>query len=115
MSERFKNRSPGGTYRDLVEALDWSAGEILATLERLGLDGVISFGQDMTGCLAGSQIGGTWTVDWYEIPDDRILRLREGAVHRHQAGPSGRRPHFFRAYLNTAGAGLPELVQASSW
>jgi hypothetical protein len=71
VSERFKNRSPGGTYRDLVEALDWSAGEILATLERLGLDGVISFGQDMTGRLAGSQIGGTWTVDWYEIPDDR--------------------------------------------
>ena len=38
MSERFKNRSPGGTYRDLVEELDWSVGEILATLERLGLD-----------------------------------------------------------------------------
>jgi len=31
----------------------------------------ISFGQDITGRLAGSQIGGTWTVDWYEIPDDR--------------------------------------------
>ena len=37
-SERFKNRSAGGTYGDVVEELDWSVGEILATLERLGLD-----------------------------------------------------------------------------
>jgi arylsulfatase A-like enzyme len=37
-SERFKNRSAGGTYGDVVEELDWSVGEILAALKRLGLD-----------------------------------------------------------------------------
>ena len=37
-SQRFKNRSAGGTYGDVVEELDWSVGEVLATLKRLGLD-----------------------------------------------------------------------------
>jgi arylsulfatase len=37
-SEQFKGRSEAGLYGDVIEELDWSVGEILATLKRLKLD-----------------------------------------------------------------------------
>jgi arylsulfatase A-like enzyme len=37
-SPAFRGRSRNGAYGDAVEELDWSAGEILAALRRLGLD-----------------------------------------------------------------------------
>ncbi len=37
-SERFKGKSPRGLYGDVIEAIDWSTGEILDTLARLGID-----------------------------------------------------------------------------
>jgi arylsulfatase A-like enzyme len=37
-SEKFKGKSAAGAYGDAVEEVDWSAGEILATLKRLGID-----------------------------------------------------------------------------
>ncbi len=37
-SPAFQGRSANGPYGDSVEELDWSTGELLATLERLGLD-----------------------------------------------------------------------------
>ena len=37
-SAAFRGRSEAGLYGDTVEELDWSAGEILRTLEELGLD-----------------------------------------------------------------------------
>ena len=36
-SEKFKGRSARGLYGDVVEELDWSVGQLLATLERLHL------------------------------------------------------------------------------
>ena len=36
-SEAFRGRSSNGPYGDAVEELDWSTGEIVATLERLGI------------------------------------------------------------------------------
>jgi arylsulfatase A len=38
-SERFAGRSEGGPYGDAVSELDWSVGEVVAALHRLGLDG----------------------------------------------------------------------------
>jgi len=38
ISERFRGRSARGLYGDVVEAIDWSVGEILDELARLGLD-----------------------------------------------------------------------------
>jgi arylsulfatase A len=35
---RFRGKSPGGLYGDAVENIDWSTGEVLATLKRLKLD-----------------------------------------------------------------------------
>jgi arylsulfatase len=37
-SAKFRGRSAAGLYGDVVEELDWSVGEIMATLRRLGLD-----------------------------------------------------------------------------
>ena len=37
-SERFKGKSANGPYGDSVEELDWSAGEVMSALRRLGLD-----------------------------------------------------------------------------
>ena len=38
VSDQFEGQSDAGLYGDVVEELDWSTGEILATLDRLGLD-----------------------------------------------------------------------------
>lgn len=38
VSNRFSGQSAAGLYGDVVETIDWSVGEILATLDRLGLD-----------------------------------------------------------------------------
>ena len=37
-SARFRGKSPLGLYGDVVEELDWSAGEVLAALKKHGLD-----------------------------------------------------------------------------
>jgi len=37
-SKRFRGRSPLGLYGDVVEEIDWSAGEVLAALKRFGLE-----------------------------------------------------------------------------
>src|SRR5690606_24044053 len=38
VSDRFKDASAGGRYGDAIEAIDWSTGEILRTVQDLGLD-----------------------------------------------------------------------------
>lgn len=38
VSEGFAGRSRGGLYGDVIEEIDWSAGEVLRTLRELGLD-----------------------------------------------------------------------------
>jgi arylsulfatase A-like enzyme len=37
-SEKFRGKSAAGPYGDAVEEIDWSVGEILSALRRLGLD-----------------------------------------------------------------------------
>ena len=37
-SEKFKGKSKRGLYGDVIEEIDWSAGEILKTLKELGID-----------------------------------------------------------------------------
>ena len=38
VSEKFRGKSAQGLYGDVIEELDWSVGEILRTIGRLGLD-----------------------------------------------------------------------------
>ena len=37
VSDKFKDKSKGGLYGDVIEEIDWSTGEILKTLERYDL------------------------------------------------------------------------------
>ncbi len=47
-SEKFKGKSAAGAYGDAVEEVDWSVGEVLAALKRLGLerDTLVIFSSD---------------------------------------------------------------------
>ncbi len=47
-SAEFRHRSAGGVFGDTVEELDWSVGQVLATLERLSLqdDTIVMFTSD---------------------------------------------------------------------
>ena len=38
VSNQFSGQSDAGLYGDVVETIDWSVGEVLATLQRLGLE-----------------------------------------------------------------------------
>ena len=38
VSDKFRGKSARGLYGDVIEEIDWSVGQILATLKRLGLD-----------------------------------------------------------------------------
>ncbi len=38
VSDKFKGKSAGGLYGDVIEEIDWSTGEILKTLKENGLD-----------------------------------------------------------------------------
>jgi arylsulfatase A len=38
VSNQFSGQSDAGLYGDVVETIDWSVGQVLATLERLGLE-----------------------------------------------------------------------------
>ncbi len=38
VSDKFRGKSQGGLYGDVIEELDWSLGEILKTLQKLDLD-----------------------------------------------------------------------------
>ena len=60
-SNRFKGRSPRGLYGDVVECLDWSMGELLAALKRLGLDEntFVAFTSDNGPWLARGADGGS--------------------------------------------------------
>jgi arylsulfatase len=68
-SDRFRGKSAGGLYGDVVEELDWSVGEVLKALKRIGLDRdtIVFFSSDNGPWYQGS--GGPlrgrkgWTYD----------------------------------------------------
>jgi len=74
-SERFDGRSEAGRYGDTVEELDWSTGEILKALKRLGKDSntLVVFTSDNGPWFEGSagplrnRKGSTWEGG-YRVP-----------------------------------------------
>ncbi len=60
-SDDFYGNSQGGLYGDAVEEIDWSVGEIVKTLERLGIDNntLVMFTSDNGPWLAMKQLGGS--------------------------------------------------------
>ncbi len=111
-SERFRGKSPAGDYGDAVEEVDWSVGEILKALRRLGLDRrtLVVFSSD--------------NGPWYE-GSPGSLRGRKGWTHdggvrvpfiarwpgRIRAGTVSSEPlatvDFFQTALAVAGAPQP--------
>jgi arylsulfatase A len=75
VSEKFEGRSRAALYGDVVETLDWSTGEILASLDRLGLEKntLVIFTSDNGPYQGGSTAGlrGTKGTPWeggYRVP-----------------------------------------------
>ena len=61
VSDRFKGKSERGLYGDVIMEIDWSAGEILSTLKRLGLDDrtLVIFASDNGPWLSYGDHGGS--------------------------------------------------------
>ncbi len=76
ISERFKGRSKGGLYGDVIECIDWSVGEILKALKTHGLDEntLVFFTSDNGPWLIMGKRGGT------------ALPLREGKGTTYEGG-----------------------------
>ena len=75
VSEKFEGHSKAALYGDVVETLDWSTGEILAALDRLGLskNTLVIFTSDNGPYQGGSTGGlrGTKGTPWeggYRVP-----------------------------------------------
>ncbi len=73
-SERFRGRSAGGLYGDVIETIDWSAGQILDVLAEEGLT-------DRTLVIFTSDNG-----PWNEMPD---RMFREDRIKPWDAGTAG--------------------------
>ncbi|MEC7725666.1 MAG: sulfatase, partial [Planctomycetota bacterium] len=60
-SEQFEGSSPRGLYGDVIEEIDWSVGELVATLARLGLtdDTIVIFTSDNGPWLPFKRDGGS--------------------------------------------------------
>ncbi|MBI1319596.1 MAG: sulfatase-like hydrolase/transferase [Candidatus Hydrogenedens sp.] len=60
VSDRFRDKSAGGFYGDVIEMLDWSTGEILDTIKRLGIeqDTLVVFTSDNGPWLSQGEHGG---------------------------------------------------------
>ncbi|MFW6277568.1 MAG: sulfatase [Prolixibacteraceae bacterium] len=72
-SEEFRGQSEGGLYGDVIEAIDWSTGQILSKLKSLGLD-------ENTLVIFTSDNG-----PWHNLPD----RMLQRGVERWHAGSTG--------------------------
>ncbi len=72
-SENFRGKARGGLYGDVIETIDWSAGEILKTLKEEGLE-------DKTFFIFSSD-NGPWSV----VPERMVADGNE----RHHAGTAG--------------------------
>lgn len=61
VSERFKGKSEQGLYGDVIMEIDWSVGQILSTLKRLGIDKetLVIFTSDNGPWLSKGEHGGS--------------------------------------------------------
>jgi len=81
---RFRGTSQAGARGDAIHELDWSVGEILATLERLGLarDTLVLFSSDNGGSID----------DQFRTPEwDRVYPRGDQAGHRFSGPWRGRK------------------------
>ncbi len=76
VSEKFQGKSKRGLYGDVIEEIDWSVGEILKTLKKLGLDEktLVIFTSDNGPWLSKGENGGS------------ALPLRDGKFSTYEGG-----------------------------
>jgi arylsulfatase A len=76
VSEKFQGKSERGLYGDVIEEIDWSVGEILKTLKKLGLDEktLVIFTSDNGPWLSKGEDGGS------------ALPLRDGKFSTYEGG-----------------------------
>ena len=118
ITARFKGKSKAGLYGDVVEAIDWSVGEVLDAIVKLGLDRktLVVFASDNGPWLTMGKKGGS------------ALPLRDGKTTTWEGGmrepcilwwpgrvPAGRTcaemalmMDFFPTFARLAGARLPD-------
>ena len=118
-SEKFKGKSASGDYGDAVEEVDWSVGEVLATLKRLSLDRdtIVFFSSDNGPWYQGSagNLRGRkgWTYDG-GIREPFIARwpgkIKAGGVSDEPLATID----FFQTALALSGAGAGEKNPASA-
>lgn len=72
-SKEFLGKSQGGLYGDVIETIDWSVGEIFATLKETGLDDhtIVAFTSD--------------NGPWHNLPD----RMKQQGVEEWHTGSTG--------------------------
>jgi len=66
VSERLRGKSKGGLYGDVIRELDWSCGQVIETLKRLGIDEntLVVFTSD-NGPWIGGHLAGKTPIDNY--------------------------------------------------
>ena len=76
VSEKFKGKSAGGLYGDVIEEIDWGVGEILKTVKEFGLDEntLVIFTSDNGPWLSKKDHGGS------------ALPLRDGKFTTYEGG-----------------------------
>jgi arylsulfatase A-like enzyme len=116
-SDRFHDQSPRGRYGDTVEEIDWSAGEIVRTLRRLGLaeNTLVIFTSDngpwlrkeIAGGSAGllrDGKGGTWEGG-FRVP---AIAWWPGTISPQQVNRGiASTMDLFTTFLSLAGAAIP--------
>jgi len=94
-SPRFRGRSKGGFYGDVVEELDWGVGEIVKTVDRLGLT-------EKTMILFTSDNGGVVRND---PPDYGTSNVRPLRGHKNTTWEGGHRVPFIVRWPGTVAEG----------
>ncbi len=112
-SKKFKGKSRGGLYGDVVEEMDWGIGELMSSLRRRGLDRntLVLLSSDNGPIHSGSTAGlrgakGQSFEGGFRVP---FIASWPGRI---PAGTVCREPamniDFFPTLLHLAGIGLPE-------
>ena len=112
-SRRFAGQSKAGLYGDVVEALDWSTGQILAELERLGIDGqtLVIFTSDNGAWFEGSNgpyranKGHTWEGG-YRVPF--VARWPDGIPAGVESAAMSMNIDLLPTLATVSGAALPD-------
>ena len=111
-SARFRGKSPEGLYGDVVEEVDWSAGEVLSALKRNGLDRntLVMFSSDNGPWYQGSpgKLRGRKNTTYEGGVREPFIARWPGSI------PAGRTCHALASMMDVfptvarlCGAGLP--------